>query len=190
MREVTLDTNCIIDLEEGRPNAFFIRALVAEHARGHVRLRLPAIAASENQPDGGVLTNFAQFQARVERVGLGGVRLLQPPMRLDVTYLDFCVLADETMLDLERRIQAVLHPAIEVEYAAYCAARGFNPETPLDRKWRNAKCDVLVAWSHIQYQGDVLVTADGEFHVQHKKDALVALGAGLVVLPQDATAVV
>ena len=112
-------------------------------------------------------------------------------MRLDMCYLDFCILANDEMLDLERRVHAVLHPAIESEYAAYCAARGLRPDaTPLERKWRNAKCDVLIAWSHIYYGGHVLVTADENFHKRNKKAGLIALGAGSVVRSKDAKAIV
>jgi len=191
MREVTLDTNCLIDLEQGTPNGVFIRGLMADHASGKIRLRVPAIAASEIQPGGGTLQSFNAFKARIHRAGLRGAILLEPPMYLDMCYIGFFIIGGQADVDLESRIHNVLHPAIEFDYVDYCAARGLTPDAaPADRRWRNAKCDVLVVWSHIHYGGHVLVTADEEFHKEHKRAALVGLGAGVIVRPKDARAVV
>ena len=146
VRAVTLDTNCLLDFEHSTPNTVYVGDLVTRHQRGEIELRLPAISASESQPGGGRIENFAVFKSRVEAAGLGAVRLVKPIAYWDVTFWDFCLYADEPMRDLERKIHAVLHATIEFEYADYCAARDIDPDTkPLDRKWRNAKCDVLVA---------------------------------------------
>src|SRR5262249_22162446 len=148
MRAVTLDTNCILDFEYPTSNTVYIADLLARHERGEIELRLPAISASERQPGGGLLENFSAFKKRVEAAGLGAVRIIPPICYWGVTFWDFCLLADEAMRELERKIHAALYPNIEFEYANFCRARSIDPSAmPVDRKWRNAKCDVLVAWS-------------------------------------------
>ena len=49
---VTLDTNCIIALEENRPTAPFLRHLISLHDAKTISLRVVAISASERKPDG------------------------------------------------------------------------------------------------------------------------------------------
>jgi len=187
MRAVTLDTNCLIDVEQGGKGAWAILALVASHRAGAIELRLPAISASERQPGGRSLSTFTEFQARVDAAGLGSLRLIEPLAYTDITFWDFCILGDDATGALERRIHEVLFPGIEYLYADYCRARGLNPEVaPPEGKWRNAKCDVLVAWSHIYHRGDILVTNDGRFHKATKKPLLTALGVGTILRPDVA----
>jgi len=187
MHAVTLDTNCLIDLEQGGKDARAILALVATHRAGGIDLRLPAISASERQPGGRHLTNFSEFQARVDAAGLGGLRLIEPLAYTDISFWDFCVLGDDAMATLERQIHEILFPNIEFLYVDYCRARGLDPQpAPPDRKWRNAKCDVPVAWSHIYHRGDMLVTNDSQFHKATKKPLLTALGIGTILRPQAA----
>jgi len=189
MRFVTLDTNCLIDLSENRPDAAAIRVLIDRHTRKQIELRLPAISASEKQLEGTYLDNFHRFKQRVEVLGLGQARLLKPIGYYDVTYWDYCLSPDDRMTELERRIHDILHPRIEYKYRDYCVARSLNPDAePIEHKWRNAKCDVLVAWSHIHYGGHLLVTRDYNFHKAAKLQALVGLGAGKIVFPTDAPA--
>ena len=56
----------------------------------------------------------------------------------------------------------------------------------LGETWRNAKCDVLALWSHINDKDDIFVTRDGNIHKQTKKPQLHALGAGDILRPKDA----
>lgn len=183
MLSVCLDTNCLYDLEEATPNAGPIRGFIAARERGEIELLVPAISASERQRGGTPVQTFAQFQDRLAQVGLGCVRLIEPICYWDITFWDFCLLADESMARLERSVHEVLHPSVEFEYPTYCKARGIDPTSPIDAWWRNAKCDVLVAWSHIHHGGQVLVTRDGDFLKRREK--LAQLGAGSVVSPAE-----
>lgn len=174
MRSYTLDTNCLIDLEENRPAAESLRQLVAAFRRGEITLAIPAIMASENQPGGQRIDNFGQFQQRLDRSGLGDVEQLLPMLYLDVCFIDHCLFSDEEGLALERRIHDAVHP--EVEFAAANASSL--------KKWRNAKCDVQAMWSHIQKRRECFVTSDTDF--LNNVSALVALGAGAIKTPEDA----
>ncbi|HET6921933.1 MAG TPA: hypothetical protein VFI16_02180 [Anaeromyxobacteraceae bacterium] len=183
MLRVTLDTNCLYDLEEATLHAGPIRDLIARSERGEIELLVPAISASERQRGGSLVPTFAQFQERLARAGLGCARLVQPLGYRGITFWDFCLWADESMARLERSVHEVLHPSVEFEYPTYCKARDIDPTSPIDARWRNAKCDVLVVWSHIHHGGQVLVTRDGDFLKRREK--LAQLGAGSVVSPAE-----
>lgn len=75
------------------------------------------------------------------------------------------------------------------EYAEYCREKGIDPEAEsVDPKWLNAKCDVQAMWSHIHASNDVFVTEDQDFLTPRRKSALIALGAGNILTPNDAVA--
>ena len=66
----TLDTNCLIDLDEGRPNAPYVRQPVDAHPNG-AHVAYVAISASEKQQGGrGQLKLFEEFHDRLKRLGV------------------------------------------------------------------------------------------------------------------------
>jgi len=106
-----------------------------------------------------------------------------------VSFWDHGLLTDEAMIDRERRIHEILHPETEFDYADYCRRLGIDPKTePSERRWRNAKCDVQVLWSHIHHGGELLVTNDLNFVKESKLPRLLALGAGAIVRTREASA--
>lgn len=118
---------------------------------------------------------------------MAGVEIFRPMCYLGIAYYDWCVLADEAMIDFERRIHGVLFPNLEFLYADFCARLGLDSTVaPVDARWRNPKCDVQAVWSHIHYGDGIFVTSDLNFHNPGKKHALIALGAGQVLNPQKA----
>lgn len=181
---VTLDTNCLIDLENNGANAPDLRVLVALYKNQKISLRISAISASERQANRTYATNFADFRQRTIAIGLAEECILKPMARLDITFLDWCIFADDQMLKLERQIHYVLFPNIEFDYGAFCKARDLdhNQKNP---QWLNAKCDVLALWCHIYYGGDIFVTSDENFHKETKKPRLIGLGARDILTPRD-----
>jgi hypothetical protein len=170
-----LDTNCIIALEEERDYAFSLRTLIAE---SHVCIA--AIAASEKQQSGFDLPNFNHFRDRIKRLGLSAAELLLPPAYCGICYADWCLAHCEKFDQLERSIHAVLFPSMPYDVKV-CIASGSNG---WDR-WRNAKCDVLTVWCHINYSCDVLVTDDRNFHKADKAEKLAELGCRSIVKPSE-----
>ena len=181
----TLDTNCVIDLEERRANEAAIRELIELHRANKLALAVPGISASERQPSSGYSTSFDSFLSKLSGVDLSRVEILRPLAYLDIGYFDQCVLADDNMVALERSIHEVLFPEIAFLWPEYESKSGLAHDVAM-RKWRNAKCDVLGMWSHIHYQGDVFVTNDKNFHNAEKKAKLLALGAGRIEAPSSA----
>jgi hypothetical protein len=189
MMRVTIDTNCLIDLEGASPNGQALRWLADLASAGRVELRLPAIAASERQLGGATLTDFSLFEQRVHAAGLKSARLIEPICYWDLSFWGHCLFPDTQMSELEHKIHLVLHPTIEFAYPDFCSAGGIHAAAePISPKWRNAKCDVLVAWSHIHHRGDLLVTSDENFHKMSKRADLIELGAGDLKRPQEVPA--
>jgi hypothetical protein len=184
---VTLDTNCLIALEESEPEAPFLRQLITFHDVKKINLRVVAISASERKPDGTYASNFAEFQQKIAAVGLGNVEILTPIAYSGITFAEWCLAADDEMIELERKIQEVLFPTIHFDYETYNDDRNHDN---INVRRRNAKCDVLAMWSHVRFNGDVFVTSDMNFHKQRKKDQLIALGAGNILKPQEAVSTI
>jgi len=179
--KVTLDTNCVYDLEEPNPPSFVLR-LVELGRTQQITLSVPAIAASERQPNGGHLDSFAKFRERLIRVGLEHAELLRPLAYIGLAYIDWCVLSGPELEAKERQIHEILFPTIAFRASDYC------PESDVigRRKWRNAKCDVQAMWCHIHYGSDIFVTRDQDFLKQSVKSRLEALGAKKIAAPEDA----
>jgi hypothetical protein len=181
----TLDTNCLIDVEEGRLDAPFVREIVSRHGKG-INVAVSAIGASERQRNGGYAQNFSAFQGKLKAIGFDGLQLLAPLAYMDICFWDHCVMADGKD-KLESDIHAVLFPGIEFMWMDYANSRGLSFDA-LDKSWRNAKCDVLGLWCHIEHGGGTFVTSDSNFHAVMKQDRLRALGAGKILYPRDAAA--
>jgi hypothetical protein len=188
---VTLDTNCIIALEENRPTAPFLRQLITFHDAKKINLRVVAISASERKRDGTYAANFSEFKQKIATVGVEHVDILKPIAYLGMAYLDWCYPSGGQATVLERKIHEILFPSIEFDYLDYRHRFDIDlTSDEIDPKWRNAKCDVLAMWSHIRFYGDVFVTSDKNFHKQRKKEQLIALGAGNILTPQEAVSTV
>lgn len=173
--KLALDTNCIIDLEENRPNVQQIRTLIRAWKDGRVELAVVAVSASENQIGGTESRDFGAFEAKLSKVGLAGVHHLLPLAVWDVFYWDHALWSSDEMEKLESEIRSILFPGIQT-----------TPPTNIDENsvWRNRMCDVLVAWSCIYHKWDCLVTSDGNFH-GHEHE-LKKLGLREVLYPVDA----
>ena len=106
--KITLDTNCIIDLEKNRPAAASLRALIDASRQGQVDLAVAAISASEKMQSGDYLTNFSEFEERLEQVGLSGARILEPMGIWGVTFWGYFLWSDDSLVGLFEEIHAIL----------------------------------------------------------------------------------
>jgi hypothetical protein len=186
MPNVTLDSNCIIDLEQNRPAVTYINELSQMHREGKIHLRVVAISASERKPDGTFASNFNEFKERVDSIGLADVQILKPIAYQGIAFCNYCVQGVGSLGKLEKEIQQALIPEIEIEYTDFCKKRRLNPSNKKNwGKWVNKKCDVLAMCSHIWNGGGIFVTNDGDFHKKPVKSRLIALGAGKILRPAE-----
>lgn len=187
MLRLTLDTNCLIDVEEQRAAAPFIDALAAAHRRGHVELAIVAMSASENGKTGARTSSFGLFTDRLRSLNLDDLPHVLPMAYLDISFLSHCLWPDAAREALERDIHAVLFRDAEFLWSDYSRIHGIDPDFQgTDARWLNRKCDVQAIWSHIYSKRDIFVTSDRNFHKQTKKPALIALGASRIEYPRDA----
>jgi hypothetical protein len=169
----TLDTNCIIDLEEERGDYHCLLEMIEDYRNGNIDLAVVAISASENQKGGKPSDTFEAFENKLKGAGLEGVNIILPMGYWDVAYWDHFIWDGDT--ELEQKIHNILFPGTPIENPAN---EGFS-----ERKWRNNKCDVQVAWSHAYHRRDVLVTSDGNYH--ENKQALASVGIGKIIYPEE-----
>ncbi|PKV89913.1 hypothetical protein [Streptomyces sp. TLI_146] len=189
MLSFTLDTNCLIAVEEERPEAEAVRELVAQQGASRATVRLVATMAAENQRDGTVLDSFSHFQRRINGLGLGVLEILAPVAACDLTYLDWCVLAHDEAEAEAIKLHEVLFPTSPFGYLdAVPENLGDEARQLAERKWRNQQLDVLVLHTHIMAKADVFVTNDKNFLKQSKRPRLAELGARLILIPLDAAA--
>ena len=190
MTDFTLDTNCLLAIDESRAEAADIRALASAHDTGQAGVAVVAISASENQQGGGAIEDFDDFRARLSALGLGHLEILPALNYWDITFWGRSLWASAEGADLDRSIHALLFPNVEFTWQDYCGAHGLNPTARPSGRWRNCKCDVLALWSHIHFKRDVFVTSDDKFHAVTKKPALIALGANRIETPATSLALI
>jgi len=116
---------------------------------------------------------------------MDNVELLRPMCILGLAYLDWCLVVGDEMIEREASVQRILFPRLALKFQD--DSKGEQPSKL--EKWRNAKCDVQAMWCHLHYGGDIFVTRDKVFHQKTKMPALVELGAGRILSPEDALVV-
>jgi len=72
MPRITFDTNCIIDLEEQRPDYKYLTQIIDAWRNGEIELAVVAISASENQRQGRINKTYQHFLEKLAAVGLTG----------------------------------------------------------------------------------------------------------------------
>lgn len=185
MLNITLDHNSIIDLEQNNEHALYLKKLIQMHNDQKINLRVVAISASERKPDHTYVSHFNEFKERIATIGLGSVEILATILYVGLGFVGYCLIGGGKLDELEREIQEVLFPTIQLDYGDFCRKCDLDPNNEKAwRKWVNAKCDVLALWSHIWYDGDIFVTRDKDFH--RKKPQLIALGAREILRPDEA----
>jgi hypothetical protein len=141
MWTLTLDHNCIINLEEHEGQHDALEQLVTRRNAGEIRVHVGWISASENVRSGE--PSSGAFSERIERLGLSRLPRVFPEMRVGMSYIGECVIGGDD--DLEPRVRAIVHPST-VAYEQFVNDSGLDPEGPIDRKWRNRFCDIEHSW--------------------------------------------
>ncbi len=179
MLNVTLDTNCIIDLEENRPNAIYIKELIRFHINKKINLKVIGISASELTKRKTYSSDISEFKEKLNLVSLDNVEILKPIGYWGITFWNWCLWSGDELLKLEKKIHNILFPNIPFEL------NNTDKNSRLYKKWRNAKCDVQAIWCHIWYKGDIFVTNDQNFLKKTKKEKLIIIGAREILYPKD-----
>ena len=147
MISFTLDTNCLIDLEEGRAGAEAVREWVEAHLNGSADVAVTTVTASERQKDGGFLESYADFQDRLVGLGLSNLTQVQPIAHWNISFYDHGYVADQRMVDSEAAIHAVLSPlaldGVDCDPEAWLRAPNLYGDltvTDISEEWDELQC--------------------------------------------------
>jgi hypothetical protein len=167
MLKFTLDTNCLIDIDEDRPAAQFVKRLLNTASEGLIDVAMVASSASERQQNGEFLENMEIFKARVERLGFGHLLLLPPPLaRWGINFWGNGLYGGVKSKARETLIYKTMFPNAPKEWADYAAAKNADPKDTTSNayfRWRNQILDAQAFRAHEHHGRDVFVTSDGRF---------------------------
>ncbi len=79
MVNVTLDSNCMIDLEQNNGTAPSLKKLIQMHSSKKITLRVVAIGGTERKRDHTYPTHLKEFKERISQIGLADVEILPIP---------------------------------------------------------------------------------------------------------------
>gem|GEM_PF-2191809 len=173
--KITLDHNCIIDLENRTEIGKIIDEIVSDQSN---QCFVVNIGASEMRQKGVLPNHYEKFEELLESARIAHLPRLNPMGIFAVTFLDRCVWADDGMIKLSTDIASVLFSGVP---NVDTATKGLD--SPEGRKWLNRLCDVHTMWCHIQNRNEVFLTTDTNFMKVTKLSKLVALGAGRICHP-------
>src|SRR5260221_6315376 len=95
----TLDTNCLIDVEENRPWRDSVLRLIAAADKGTADVAMVASSASERQPGGEYLKTFTSFRERMQELGFGSLKMLKTIARFDLSFWDHAITPSESQIE-------------------------------------------------------------------------------------------
>ena len=93
--KLTLDWNCVIEVEEGRPQAEHVSDLINSHRKCHFEVALLAASASENSKSKRFPGNAGLFVERVAALGWQDLPLVPMPGVWGLSYSDFCFFVED-----------------------------------------------------------------------------------------------
>ena len=193
--KLTLDWNCVIEIEENRPQADYVWDLINRHRKNEFEVALLAASASENSKSKRFPGNATTFVQRISMLGLQDLPLVPMPGVWGLSYLDFCYFVEDTdkfQKDMDALWQAIA-PKVPRDPSAH-VSNGTNLDDDLVAsehlsKWRNTWCDVVSAYSHIHERRDIFVTNNTR-DFQNNSEKLSALGMHHIASPIKALAAV
>lgn len=168
MLSMTIDTNCIIAIENSEPAAEPLKRLVQAHRDGRVDLALVSVSASERQPGDTFMSNYQEFTDRVNAAGLSKLKVLNTIGYFGMSFWGVGLYGGTPgMLSREQSIHEALFPTIPFRWPEFAAANGLDVENDSNsrgaKNWRNAFCDRQMYWAHDHNDRDVFVTSDRNF---------------------------
>jgi len=175
--KVTLDHNCIINLECRTEIGALIEAIVANPSNDCFVVN---IGASEMRERGIRPDKYELFEELLTTARIDHLPRINPMFIFDVTFLNRCAWGDKQTIQLAQDIETVLFgnsDPIDIEKEGLDSSAG--------RKWLNRVCDIHSLWCHIQNGNDVFLTADGNFTKETKLPKLIVLGARRICHPRE-----
>lgn len=193
--KLTLDWNCVIEVEENGPQADYVTDLISSHREGHFEVALLAASASENSKSKRFPGTADIFLERVSALKWQDLPLVRMPGVFGLSYWDFCYYVEDGE-KFERDRDALWHviaprvPRNPLEHLPPGTEMTDDAiQSEALSKWRNTWCDVISAYSHIHERRDIFVTNNTrDFQRNSKK--LSELGMKHIFTPAETLAAV
>ena len=173
MIRLTLDTNCLIDLEEETGQAAAIRQLIELHRAGKIQVHVGAVSVSQSVRGTIAPETFSQFDARLKKLGIDDLPSVLPTGRNEMSFWGAAVYGAEKD-DLDENVKSVVYSTVDT--------------LTLKPGSRIVLCDVDSLTAHIRSGHDIFVTSDQHFRKDSRRQPLLALGAKEILTPQEALA--
>ncbi|EBA11895.1 hypothetical protein [Roseobacter sp. CCS2] len=185
--EFTLDWNCVIEVEEQRPQAQDVLELINRHRKGDIEVALLAASASENTRSKRFPGHANIFKDRVAALGWQNLPIVLMPCIFDLSYMDFCYcVGDDFQRDMDA-LWEVIAPNLPNRPSNFLPdgteLNGTAIQSEALSKWRNTWCDVVSAYSHIHAGRDVFVTNNTK-DFQKNSVGLSKLGMQHIATPE------
>ncbi|WP_246831253.1 hypothetical protein [Pseudotabrizicola formosa] len=193
--KLTLDWNCVIELEERRPQAACVQDLVDRHREGQFEVGLLAASASENSKSKRFPGNATVFMERISALGWQDLPIVPMPAVFGLSYWDFCYFVDDVekfKRDMDALWQAIAAKVPRKPADHLPPSMMLNDDSVQSEhlwKWRNTWCDVVSAYSHIHAGRDIFVTNNIR-DFQKNSDKLSKLGMRKISTPLETLAAV
>lgn len=191
--KLTLDWNCVIEVEEDRPQAAHVTDLVARHRQGQFEVALLAASASENSKSKQFPGNASLFKDRVSALGWDDLPIVPMPGIFGLSYWDFCYYVSDRD-KFHREMDAlwnVIAPKVPKSPSEHLPTETAWTDQALQSeglaKWRNTWCDVISAYSHI-YEGRNVFVTNNTRDFQDNSEALSRLGMKHIFTPSETLA--
>lgn len=188
--KLTLDWNCVIEVEEARPQAAYVRDLINCHRNGQFEVALLAASASENSKSKRFPGHASLFVERVSALGWEDLPLVPMPGVWGLSYRDFSYYVEDGE-KFERDMHAIwqaIAPSVPYEPSDHLPqGMELNDDAAQSEylaKWRNTWCDVVSAYSHIQDGRDIFVTNNTR-DFQRNFEQLAGLGMRHISIPAE-----
>jgi len=170
---LTLDTQCLTDLENSTGQTAAIWELITLHRAGQIQLFVSAISPAE-APRGKVAPETdRQFEDRLKALGINDLPSVLPTGRSEMSFWGAAVYGDDNDR-LAEKIGSVVHSTVDTLFLASRA--------------RKVLCDVEALAAHIRSGHDIFVTSNSHFLKDSRRQPLLALGARDILTPEEALA--
>lgn len=188
MERLSLDWNCVIEVEENRAEARAVRSLVEMHRSGRLEVGLLATSASENLRNSpGLPITPDRFRDRIAALGWADLPIVPTLAVWGMTFWGSAFWADGSEGPVISALWSVIgKTGLPKDLETFRNQHGIPASLPLEAtefsRWRNTWCDVHSALAHIKAERDVFITTNTK-DFQHNAADLAKLGMSRIETP-------
>lgn len=190
--KLSLDWNCVIEVEEKQLQAEYVQRLIECHRAGRCEVALLATSGSENTGSKLFPGSYNVFMDRITALGWHDLPHVPMPGVYGLTFFGHAQWVDDGDVEesLDRFWQVIASATPRNPHEHLPSGEELTDESIQSEnlaKWRNAWCDVMSAYTHVHAKRDIFVTNNTK-HFQKNAERLAQLGMKMIRSPRDALA--